>query len=156
MMKWKTIAALVVLALAAGGAEAQDSSGRYTMSPTDDGFIRLDTQTGAMSLCSRKGGDWACEALPGGQEPAGRELDRLRAENEDLKDQVARLEESLGIDDPNKPGAVSPPSAVPGKKLELPSEEDIDKALDYLESVYRKFRERIKKFEEEESGGTAL
>jgi hypothetical protein len=157
MMNWKTMGAVAALTLAAAGAQADDRAGRYTMSPTDDGFIRLDTQSGAMSLCSRKTGSWACEALPGGQQPSASELEKLKAENKDLKDQVARLEESLGIDDPNKPGATPPPpNAGPENRLELPSEQDIDKAFDYLESVFRKFRERIKKFEDEDKKETPL
>lgn len=156
MMRWKTIAAVSALTLVAAGAAAQDVKGRYTMSPTDEGFMRLDTETGVMSLCSRKTGTWTCEALSGEQNPSADELEKLKAENRDLKDQITRLEESLGINEPDKHSAVPPPGANPENRLELPSEQEIDKAFDYLEGIFRKFRERIKKFEDEENKETPL
>ena len=32
-------------------------------SRSDDGFVRLDTQTGAVSHCGRREGVWFCEKL---------------------------------------------------------------------------------------------
>ena len=56
----------VALALAGIGAvsvSSQEPQGRYTMSPVDNGFVRLDTETGAMSLCGRRDAKWVCEPM---------------------------------------------------------------------------------------------
>jgi len=50
---------------------------------------------------------------------------------------VKRLEEQLA-------------AAEPRKRLELPTEEEVDRALDYFENIFRKFRERIERFEDQE------
>ena len=45
-------------------AAAQDSAaGRYTMHQTEDGFVRLDTQTGAVSLCRKEANAWSCRDI---------------------------------------------------------------------------------------------
>lgn len=134
------VPALALAGLGAVSAAAQERSGRYTMSPIDGGFVRLDTETGAMSTCSRRDSKWICEPMGDEGQSLRAELDRLRAENR-------RLEALAGI--PPTPGEVDPP----GKRLELPSEEDVDKAFDYVERLFRKFRDRIKQFEKEDGNG---
>ncbi|BCP51703.1 hypothetical protein K32_03200 [Kaistia sp. 32K] len=53
---------------AASDAEIAPRAGRYTMVPAAGGFVRLDTQTGAVSHCQRgdaaAGGVWHCAAIP--------------------------------------------------------------------------------------------
>jgi len=58
-------AAFVVLALI-GSAVAEtptDTSGRFTMSPAEGGFLRLDKQTGAVAMCAHTGNTWACTSV---------------------------------------------------------------------------------------------
>ena len=43
-------AALAVLASLPASAQTRDVPGRYTMQPIEGGFLRLDTQTGAVSI----------------------------------------------------------------------------------------------------------
>jgi hypothetical protein len=131
------IALIIALALTGGAAAetAEDSNDRFTMSPADGGFLRLDKKTGAVAMCARTGNTWACApvqdqtslATPG-------ELSRLRQENKDLKDRVEALEEALETTKP-------PP---PESKLDLPTDQQVDQALDYLERVYKKIRDRVK------------
>lgn len=137
------VVALVALTVCFGpGAVAADTGGRYTMSTTEDGVVRLDTQTGAMALCRRKDGAWACEDMEDSQRTLMSEIDKLRAENKSLKEQVEHLEETLGLGDTE----TGPPG--PSAKLTLPSEADVDKAFDYLERMLGKLQERMKKLEE--------
>ncbi len=160
--------ALAALALAGAGiaAAASDAPGRYSMSPADGGgMIRLDTQTGAMSLCKRELQDqWSCAEMKDQQHAsasdkdqqhasANDELERLREENKALKEQVDRLEETLGI---NEDAAGEPKS---GMKLSLPSEADVDKAFDYLERMFDKLHERVERLQRRHppaGDGTAL
>ena len=149
------IAAAAALGLAAGAPVAPataappegERAGRFVMQPVDDGFLRMDSETGAMSMCMRKAGAFACEAIPddrgAAKEPAAKEQERLAAENQLLRAEIKRLEEMLGLGD--KPGGER--QARRGPKFELPSEEDVDKAIGYIERMVKKFRDRMKDFE---------
>ena len=129
----------VALALLIGAApDADQAGGRYRMTPAEGGaFLRLDTQTGAMSVCQRKDGRWACEAVPDERRALETEIDRLKSE-------VKRLEELLALPDPGTPDGKRAQRS--GPKLSLPSEEDIDRAMDYAQRMMRKFKERMREF----------
>ncbi len=149
-----TRAALTVICfgLASAAAAAETGDGRFTMSPVDDGFVRLDKQTGAMALCTKKDAGWSCIPMEDDQRDLRDEVDRLKAQNEDLQKEVRRLEDTFvtGKLDDDRPGGApgagngGPPGGLP--KLQLPSEEEVDQAVDYLESMIRKFRERFEDF----------
>ncbi|MGQ0672251.1 MAG: hypothetical protein ACT4N2_05150 [Hyphomicrobium sp.] len=138
---------------AAPGMAADEKPGRYTMSPTEGGFVRLDTETGEMALCKRAAdGGWACEAMPDSQQAMRRDLDRLKQENESLRknDQAAA-----------GPPATPPPSELPPlpepeipgsgdlRKIPIPTEQDVDKLFDYVEGMVKKLKDRIKRLEDQ-------
>lgn len=135
--------AIAALGLGAASVASQEQQGRFVMSPAENGFVRLDTETGAMSLCSRRNGKWVCELMEDEAKALRDEVERLRAE-------VKRLEQQLALAG-REPGEA--PSERPGTRLELPTEEEVDKALDYFENIIRKFRDRIQKFDEENRTG---
>jgi len=140
--------------VSAAGA-ADEKPGRYTMSPADGGgFVRLDGETGTMALCTRKGGEWACQEMLDSTKDLRRENDRLAAENKDLKADVRRLEEMLGLGDGKK--GEEKRAERPGGGLQLPSEEEVDRALNYVERMLKKFRDKLKQFEREGKEGTPL
>jgi len=69
----------------------ENDEARYTFSKVTDGFLRLDTKTGEVSLCSRQTVGWACLAVPEDRALLENEIARLRAENGALKkDLLAR------------------------------------------------------------------
>lgn len=153
------IGVLTIMA-ASGSADAATPSatperpGRYSMSPVDGGFMRLDTETGAMALCNKKGESWACEPIAGAPTAPGRsereELERLRAENAEMRATIKSLEELvLGPEGEKR-------ADKPGGGLQLPSEQDVDKALDYVERMFKKFRDRLKQLEGGGKDGTPL
>lgn len=145
------VLALPALAVATVPARSADERpGHYSMSPAAGGFVRLDTQTGVMSLCKETAGQLACEVLPDGQELQRKEIERLEAENKALRDQVKQLEDTLGLNEGAQPGT-PPPSA-----MQVPTEQDVDKLFDYIEGMVRKFRERIKKLEKDDGKDTEL
>src|SRR5690554_8107114 len=96
---------IAVVALGVTGVASQEKQGRFVMSPTENGFVRLDTETGAMSLCAQRNGRWACELMED-------EAQKLHDEIARLRDEVKRLEEQLA-------------AAEPRKRLELPTEEEV-------------------------------
>lgn len=143
------------IAIAACGAIAwaqTEKSGRYTMSPAEGGgVVRLDTETGAMSLCRPERNDWSCKPMAGDNLAERQELDRLRAENQALKAEIRRLEDL--VLPPERGRQARPP--VEGAKppvIPLPSEEDVDRAFNTLERMWKRFQERMKEFEPKEKG----
>lgn len=147
---FKTAAAITLVALcaAAAASAAGDETGRYSMSPADGGFVRLDRQTGAMTFCTKADATWACTAMADAQASANTEIDRLEGENKSLKSDKRHLEEMLGMADPSKPGSAAPETGSTPPPMKIPSEQDVDQAFDYLEGMVKKFRERMKKLEE--------
>ena len=80
--------ALSTLAIAAPPVETE-RPGRYNMQPADGGILRLDTETGAMSMCAKRGSGYSCE--PVHDDRSGqKELERLTAENRDLRGEIGR------------------------------------------------------------------
>lgn len=136
----------VVLAAFVEPAAAQQGDdqrpGRFSLQPVDGGVLRLDTQTGAVSLCTGRGATWSCTAVSDQRQIS--EAERLAAENRELKAENHRLAEQL---------AATPPV---GKRFELPSERDVDAALDYAERMMKRFKERLKAFDGGSGRGTPM
>jgi hypothetical protein len=108
------------------------------MTPADNGFVRLDTETGAVSFCSRKPiGSFQCVLTPDDRQKLVRELDGLKAENEEMRQELARLRPLAGKEGEGQ------------RTFRLPSEEEVDKALTYMQRMMRKFRDKLKEFEKD-------
>src|ERR1700738_4500864 len=92
-------AALVVCLGGASAAVAEAmpdaENGRYALSPTGDGVLRLDTRTGAVSTCNNSSAGWACYAVPDERSARDAEIGRLRADNEKLKAELAAREPTI-------------------------------------------------------------
>lgn len=117
------------------------SPGRFTMHPADGGILRLDTQTGALSMCKQASGSWGCTVMPDDRTALTAEIDRLKAENGALKTSVKRLEDLAGVPsidhgDDKKPG------------MNLPTEEEVDKAMSYVQRMLKKFKEKLKELDD--------
>jgi hypothetical protein len=153
-------AAATLSVMSSGTARAADEkSGRYTMTPAEGGALKLDTVTGAVSLCTRAGGDWACKPTQDGEQTLRREIEGLKAENDVLKDQLVKMEELAGIGDPRKtegPLGGPRPGGSGDSKMGLPTEKEVDQAFDYFESMVKKLRERFNKLEGPPKPGTPL
>lgn len=142
----------------AAGAATEAVAGRYTMKETEDGFIRLDTQTGAMSLCKKQNDDFACQLIPESQDRIQAKLEDLARENKQLRAEIERLEKHFGIgpdsDTGSAPGQEQNDLAPPAGqgRLQIPSEKDVDQLFDYVEGMLKKFRERIERLEKHSEG----
>lgn len=143
---WK-ISALATLAAAPAWA-AGEEGGRYTMSPTDGGVIRLDRETGAMSFCSGTAGNWSCKDMPETESALRKRVDELEGEKRALEAQKELREgKAPEVGEPPAMGDAAPP-APPGD-LPIPNERDVDKLFDYVEGMVKKFKERIDRLERE-------
>ena len=144
-----SVALLIALALTGTAAAdtPDEANGRYTMSPVDGGFLRLDKQTGAVAMCARSGGDWACKPVEDrtGDSALERAVEtRRREQGSQGARQGARGEPRERQAAAERGSACRGP---PGGKVQLPTEEEVDQALDYLEHVYKKVRDRIKELD---------
>jgi len=146
----KIIAFSMLAPMAIGCAmAAEDKPGRYTMTPTEGGMLKLDTATGVVSLCSRAGAEWSCKLTQDGETTLRKEIEGLKAEVEVLKDQLKTTEEIAGLGDPDKGGSKR-------GVTQLPTEKDVDQAFDYFEKMVKKLRERLNRIESEKKPGTPL
>jgi hypothetical protein len=141
------VAALVLIApaFADDAAMPDTGEGRYTLNKVTDGFVRLDTQTGEVSLCSKRSVGWACAAVPEDRALFENEIARLRAENGALKkDLLAR-----GL--PLPAGATPEPPAVRDgdRTLRLPGDADIDRVVHFMGRVWHRLVDAITRAQKE-------
>ena len=132
---------LIAGSLLVGSSIASAETGRYSMTPTKDGILRLDTKSGTVSLCSRSTGSWKCQGIEGESGSQEQKLRRLEQENDRLRSQLEATK--LG------------PAPRDGGKIEMPSEEDVDKAMDFMEKLLNRFKgmvEDLKKDKKEDDG----
>ena len=165
--KFLTSLAAVVSALglagaaaAAGQAMPDTENGRYALSTTPDGVLRLDTRTGAVSTCGNSGAGWACYAVPDERAALDAEIGRLQADNEKLKAELAsreptvpgKIEEPLPKSDSLKKGA--PKAAEGERKIEipLPSDRDMDRMMSFLERAWRRLIEMANRVQKDVNG----
>lgn len=133
-------AAVVLLAAPAFSQDAlHESDGRYAFRSADNGVLRLDGRTGQVSLCSRQETGWSCQAMPDDRVAYEREITRLQDEN-------AALRKSLAEARPAAPKAAEPKANEPKQnelRLRLPSQDDIDRMMNYVEKMWRRMIEII-------------
>ncbi len=117
--------AAILIPLAASAAEPDAS--RFQLERSGDHFVRLDRQTGAMSLCEEKDGALVCRVAADERAAYESELDRL-------SDRVTALENKSVI---NKA---------------LPSDAEIDRSIGIMERWMRSFMGIVKEFQSEDQG----
>lgn len=121
--------AAVVLAIPAAAQETE----RYTLHKTDQGYVRMDTRTGAISSCEDREGQLICRTAADERMAFHDEIDRLEARITALEKRLEALEGS--------------PSAK--LKTESPSEEEFEKALGYMERFFRRFMDIVRDLEKD-------
>ncbi len=105
---------------------------RFSFAPVEGGALKLDRETGRVSLCAKRGTAFTCEAVPDSRDAYEAEIARLQAENENLR-RSAQL----------PPIPPLPPSPGPNAG---PDTTDMDRAFAYAERFYRRLRGMIDEF----------
>ena len=166
MMMYKVIIMAGILAFC---IMALDRSGhaheteRFMMLETKEGVLRLDKQNGAIDTCLKKDEKWQCRPITEtntNYKPETNELDQesqdiisdLRLKNLKLRQRIADLEAKQSLNSKE-----APPEDE--QKLKLPTDEEVDEAISYMEKMIRKFRgamNRLRKEHEQELPGTEL
>ena len=165
---------LVVLAFclagtghALAGALPETDNGRYALSPTGDGVLRLDTRTGAISTCNNSGAGWACYAVPDERAAMDAEIGRLQADIGRLQADNERLKADLASREPTVPGKneevlpksdslkKSEPKVAEGERkieIPLPSDRDMDRMMSFLERAWRRLIEMANRVQRDVNG----
>jgi len=146
MFRTLIIASVLLLPVAAQAqtqapnAGAPDSeNGRYSFNRVDDGVLRLDQQTGDVSVCTRRDLGWACHPVPDERTALENEIVRLQKDNAAMKKEML----ARGIALPGTPLAKAPsqPDAQPDGKSA--AEAEIDRAMATVERIWRRLVEMV-------------
>lgn len=137
-MKAISIVAAAALLIPLGAvAQEATSPGRFHLERMEGGVVRLDTQTGAMSLCHEKEGNLVCRMAADERAAFERELELLTMRVEALE----------------KAAAAAPADAKP----RFPTDEEIDRTMSVMERMMQRFMGIVKNLdggEEETTPGT--
>lgn len=132
--------ALTATACAEDAVPPNADESRYSFYKVDEGFLRLDMQTGQVALCGRQTVGWACLAVPDDRTVLENEIARLQKENAVLKQ--ALLSHDLPLPSGSAPEP-PPPSDDKPLVLRLPTTEDIDRMVTVVGQVWRRLVEAI-------------
>ncbi|RUM98914.1 hypothetical protein EET67_04515 [Pseudaminobacter arsenicus] len=127
-----TVIPMALTMLASTNTNAAETE-RYRLEKTDTGYVRMDTQTGEMSICEERDGQLICKLATDMRTAFEGEVERLQDAVTALEERIAKLEAAL----PAKPQSA------------LPTEEEFEKTMGYMERFLRRFMGIAKDMEEE-------
>ena len=116
-------------------------SGRFTFNRVEGGYLRLDSQTGQVALCSARVAGWACEMVPEDRAALDKEIGRLQDEVAGLKQQLSSLREPS----PRPPADLSPPTDRRDDAAKL--REDMERARLAIENAWRRLVDMLMNFQ---------
>jgi len=119
------------LALTTSFAMAQEAAtDRYMLEKSESGFVRLDRQTGAVTLCTEAEGTLTCRMAADERAAYDEDLARLEKRVETLEKQTA--------------------NGTAASSGELPSDAEIDRSIGIMERFMRAFFGLVQEFQGEE------
>ncbi len=127
----------------ADDAPPGSGEGRYSFNKAADGFVRLDTQTGEVALCSQRSVGWACQTAPEDRAVLESEITRLRAENAALKKDML----SRGLPLPS--GAMPEPPSVSERAPLWHGDSDLDRMMALVGRIWQRFVDAIARAEKQ-------
>jgi hypothetical protein len=143
------VLAMTLAAMSGRDAHAQGApdteNGRYTLSPVTDGFLRLNTRNGEVSICTNKNG-WTCRLVPDERTALDTEIGRLQSDNKQLREQLAqqgtvtgKTDAPLAKEDSKKSAQAAPDGkSQPDGKIELQLPPEHEKLLALIERVWER------------------
>lgn len=131
MPRIAVISPFLLLPLLAGASAAEPD--RYRLEKTPNGYVRMDTRTGEMSVCQEKWGELVCRMAADERTAVQDEIERLQSDIKTLEDRVAAVKALEG--------RVAKLENSMTAKIEqsLPTEEDFNKTMSYMERFFRRF-----------------
>ena len=131
----------LVLCAATSTCFAGEEPGRYAMTPAGDGFLRLDTATGAVSICRQKLDAWTCDGVADDALALKQEVDRLTGENQELKDKLAKAEAGEA--------QAGPPPASPSTQFPALA---LDEMTDFINKTIRRLQDLVRDLKQQDDG----
>ena len=134
------------------------SSSRYSFNRVDNGFLRLDNESGQVAYCNPRAAGWACQAVAIDHAALETEiaslqkqvasLKKLDAEIVQLQDEVASLKKEIialkGPLSPRPPADFTPPrDRGDDVTIKLPMDEEYARARDFIKTTWRYLMEMI-------------
>lgn len=131
MTRFAMLSVPALALLISGQALSQEPiANRFTMEKTENGFVRMDTLTGEMSICTEKSGQLVCRLSADERRAFEQTLSELSA-------RVAALEQRLD--------AFAPPAGP----NEIPDEAELDHAIGVMEKMMRRFFGMVEELQKE-------
>ena len=131
MLIRKTMLGLAILSLGTPAAVAQEANAdRYALEKSQSGFVRLDRQTGAVTLCTEADGTLTCRMAADERAAYDEDLARLEKRVEALERQIA--------------------DGTTARSGDLPSDAEIDRSIGIMERFMRSFFGLVQEFQGQE------
>lgn len=134
-----------ILLMAQAGSASAAEPDRYRLEKTPDGYVRMDTRTGEMSVCQEKWGELVCKMAADERTAVQDEIERLQGDMKALEDRLATVK---ALEDRV---ATLENSLTAKIEKTLPTEEDFNKTMSYMERFFRGFMGIVRDFENENS-----
>lgn len=130
----------LVIGLGGPALAVEGAPGRYTMTATDNGMLRLDTLTGAVSLCTGGAGNWVCRSVADDRLALENEIDRLSDENQAMRAEFAKREIEV-------PPQVKPQRDASGSWR--PSDKKVEEFMMFFETIMRRFKKMAESMQDD-------
>ena len=141
--------------------------GRFTFDRFDNGFLRLDTQSGQVAYCRQQAASWACQAVPENRSGLEADVARLQTDMAALKtlqtdmaalktlksdivrlhDEIAALRQEVAAlkepPPPRPPADLTPPGKDGDVVIKLPTHEDIVRARNFIQKTWHRLVDMI-------------
>lgn len=145
------IAGILTMIAAATAEDATPGAGRYQITPSEEGFTRLDTKTGSISHCDKSDGVWRCTPLAGADDAVQSRLDEVAGAVTDLAAAVDSLTEQVGALTGRLDALTTRVEA--GGRLSLEEEaQRREEALSFAEQVMQRFFDMVRDIKHAEQG----
>ena len=137
-MRYRIAVAAAAFGLLSIPALQAEETERYRLEKSEQGYVRMDTQTGEMSICEERTGQLVCKLAADERAAFQDDIDRMQSKLSALEQRIAAIEENPLM----KPQAL------------LPSEEDFEKSLTYMERFFRKFMDVMRDVDKDFPSGS--
>jgi hypothetical protein len=135
-------------------SSAAPVGGRFTFNRIDNGFLRLDTQSGQVACCRMQTTGWSCQGVPEYRSELSaavaqanmKDLKTLESDIARLQNEIAALRREVAAlkePPPRPPADLTPLDKAPDVTIRLPTHEDVARARAFIEKTWQRLVEMI-------------